>query len=117
MGFRQSAEQENKSVTAKPKRETKNQVWHREPPKCSAAGVLREIRRELDGARKPTPRSSFAKRLQLTGRDRRQRTGPKMRREPPRWKKHAAPQPPRLKVFSAEQKRQIEELNLREVAS
>src|SRR5271157_1516088 len=30
-----------------------------------------EIRRELDAARKPVPRSSFAKRLQQTGRDRR----------------------------------------------
>ena len=71
--------------------------------KCSAAEVLREIRHELDPARKPKPRSSFAKRLQQTGRDRRERTGPKMKRQPPRRKKHVAPQPPRLKVLSAEQ--------------
>ena len=77
----------------------------RDELKCSAAEVLREIRRELDAARKPVPRSSFAKRLQQTGRDRRERTGPKMKREPPRRKKHVAPQPPRLKVLSAEQKR------------
>ena len=76
----------------------------RDELKCSAAEVLREIRRELDAARKPVPRSSFAKRLQQTGRDRRERTGPKMKREPPRRKKHVAPQPPRLKVLSAEQK-------------
>ncbi len=75
----------------------------RDELKCSAAEVLREIRRELDAARKPVPRSSFAKRLQQTGRDRRERTGPKMKREPPRRKKHVAPQPPRLKVLSAEQ--------------
>ena len=55
--------------------------------KCSAAEVLREIRHELDAARKPKPRRSFAKRLQQTGRDRRERTGPKMKRQPPRRKK------------------------------
>ena len=89
----------------------------RDELKCSAAEVLREVRRELDAARKPVPRSSFAKRLQQTGRDRRERTGPKMKREPPRRKKHVAPQPPRLKVLSAEQKRQIEALNLKEAAA
>ncbi len=36
----------------------------RDELKCSAAEVLRETRRELDAARKPVPRSSFAKRLQ-----------------------------------------------------
>ena len=89
----------------------------RDELKCSAAEVLREIRRELDAARKPVPRSSFAKRLQQTGRDRRERTGPKMKREPPRRKKHVAPQPPRLKVLSAEQKRQIEASNLKEAVA
>ena len=89
----------------------------RDELKCSAAEVLREIRRELDAARKPVPRSSFAKRLQQTGRDRRERTGPKMKREPPRRKKHVAPQPPRLKVLSAEQMRQIEASNLKEAAA
>ena len=38
-----------------------------------------------------------------------------MKREPPRRKKHVAPQPPRLKVLSAEQKRQIEDSNLKQV--
>ncbi len=89
----------------------------RDELKCSAAEVLREIRRELDAARKPVPRSSFAKRLQQTGRDRRERTGPKMKRQPPRRKKHVAPQPPRLKVLSAEQKRQIENSILKQVAA
>ena len=51
----------------------------RDELKCGAAEVLREIRRELDAARRPVPRSSFAKRLQQTGRDRRERTGPKMK--------------------------------------
>ena len=49
--------------------------------KCSAAEVLREVRRELDAAGKPVPRRSFAERLQQTGRDRRERTGPKMKRQ------------------------------------
>jgi hypothetical protein len=89
----------------------------RDELKCSAVEVLREIRSELNAAPKPTPRSSFAKRLQQTGRDRRERTGPKMKREPPRRKKHVAPQPPRLKVLSAEQKRQIEDSNLKEAAA
>jgi len=89
----------------------------RDELKCSAAEVLREIRRELDAARKPVPRSSFAKRLQQTGRDRRDRTGPKMKREPPRRKKHVAPRPPRFKVLSAEQKRQIEDSILKQAAA
>ncbi len=89
----------------------------RDELKCSAAQVLREIRRELDAARKPVPRSSLAKRLQQTGRDRRERTGPKMKKEPPRRKKHVAPRPPRLKVLSAEQKRQIEALILKQAAA
>ena len=35
----------------------------RDELKCSAAEVLREIRRGLHAARKPVPRSSFAKRF------------------------------------------------------
>jgi hypothetical protein len=85
--------------------------------KCGAAEVLREIRRELDAARKPVSRTSFAKRLQQTGRDRRARTSAKMKRQPLRRKKHAAPQPPRLKVFSAEQKQQIEDSTLKVAAA
>ena len=52
----------------------------RDELKCSAAEVLREIRRELDAVRRPAPRTSFARVLQLTGRDRRERTSPKVRR-------------------------------------
>jgi DDE family transposase len=89
----------------------------RDELKCSAAEVLRAIRRELDAVRKPVPRSSFAKRLQQTGRDRRERTSAKMKRQPPRRKKHVAPQPPRLKVLSAEQKRQIEDSYLKHAAA
>jgi len=85
--------------------------------KCSATEVLRETRRELDKVRKPVPRGSYAKRLQQTGRDRRERTGPKMKKEPPRRKKHEAPKPPRLKVLSAEQQRLIEGWNLKQVAA
>jgi hypothetical protein len=89
----------------------------RDELKCSAAEVLREIRRELDAVRRPAPRTSFARRLQLTGRDRRERTSPKVRKEPPRRKKHVAPKPPRLKVLSDEQKRRIEEDFLKETAA
>ena len=89
----------------------------RDELKCSAVEVLQEIRRELAAARKPMPRSSFAKRLQSTGRDRQERTGPKMKREPPRRKNHKAPKPPRLKVLSAEQQRMIEDWNLKQVAA
>jgi len=89
----------------------------RDELKCSAAGVLREIRRELNAIAQPKPRSSFAKRLQQTGRDRRERAGPKMKRQPPRRKEHRAPQPPRLKVLSEEQQRLIEEYNLKQVAA
>ena len=62
----------------------------REEWKWSAAAVLREIRREVDAAPQPQPRRSFAQRLQQTGRDRRQRTSPKMKRQPPRRKEHVA---------------------------
>jgi len=89
----------------------------RDELKCSAAEVLREVRRELDAARKPASRISFATRLQQTGRDRRARTSPKMKRQPPRRKKHVAPQPPRLKVLSAEQKHRIEDSNLKDAAA
>ena len=89
----------------------------RDELKCSAAEVLREIRRELDAVRRPAPRTSFARRLQLTGRDRRERTSPKVRKEPPRRKKHVVPKPPRLKVLSDEQKRRIEEDFLEETAA
>ncbi len=89
----------------------------RDELKCSAVEVLQEIRRELAAARKPIPRGSFAKRLQRTGRDRQERTGPKMKREPPRRKNHTAPKPPRLKVLSAEQQRMIEDWNLKQVAA
>jgi hypothetical protein len=85
----------------------------RDELKCGAAEVLREIRRELDAARKPVSRISFAKRLQRTGRDRRARTSAKMKRQPLRRRKHAAPQPPRLKVLSAEQKQRIDDLHLK----
>jgi hypothetical protein len=85
--------------------------------KCSASEVLREIRRELDAVPKPASRISFARRLQQTGRDRRARTSAKMKRQPPRRKKHVAPQPPRLKVLNAEQKRQIEALSLKDAAA
>ena len=88
----------------------------RDELKCSAAEVLREIRRELDAARQPVPRSGFAKRLQQTGRDRRERTGPKLKENhrggKSMWLPAAA-----VKVLRAEQNRQIEALNLKEAAA
>jgi hypothetical protein len=89
----------------------------RDELKCGAAVVLREIRRELDAIPKPTPRSSFAKRLRESGRDRRERGGPKKKREHPRRKEHRSPQPPRLKVLSAGQRAEIERMHLRQPAA
>ena len=85
--------------------------------KCSAAGVLREIRREFASCAVPPPKTRFRSRLQGTGRDRRPRTKPKVRKEHPRRKKHKMPQPPRLKVLSAEQRRRIEATSLKEEAA
>jgi hypothetical protein len=81
--------------------------------KCGAAGVLREVRRELDAVPRPAPRPSFAKRLRESGRDRRERVGPKMTREHPRRKDHKSPRPPRLKVFDASQRALIDGASLR----
>jgi hypothetical protein len=84
----------------------------RDADKCSAAGVLREIRREFEAVAKPLPKTSFRVRLQGTGRDRRPRSSAKVRKEHPRRKKHQMPRPPRLAVLSAEQRERIEELCL-----
>jgi hypothetical protein len=89
----------------------------RDDLKCSAAGVLRETRRELNAVKAPAPRTSFAKRLQLTGRDRRPRTAPKVKREPARRKPHVAPKPPRLRVLSPEQRLLVEAILLNETAA
>jgi hypothetical protein len=51
----------------------------RDADKCSAAGVLREIRRELAACAVPPSRTSFAGRLHGCGRDRGARTSVKVR--------------------------------------
>ena len=89
----------------------------RDGDKCSAAGVLREIRRELAACAEPLPKTSFRRRLQETGRDRKPRTGAKVRKEHPRRKKHTMPRPPRLKVLSAEQRHRIEAMSLKDEAA
>ena len=80
----------------------------RDGEKCSAAGVLREIRREFAACAEPLPKTSFARRLHGCGRDRGTRTSVKVRKEHPRRKKHPMPAPPRLKVLDAERRSRIE---------
>ena len=89
----------------------------RDADKCSAAGVLWEIRRELAACAEPLPKTSFRRRLQETGRDRKPRTGAKVRKEHPRRKKHTMPRPPRLKVLSTEQRQRIEAMSLKDEAA
>src|SRR5512135_3570752 len=67
--------------------------------KCSAAGVLWEIRRELAACAEPLPTTSFRRRLPETGRGRKLRTSAKVRKEQPRRKTHMMPRPPRRKVL------------------
>jgi Transposase DDE domain len=89
----------------------------RDGDKCSAAGVLREIRKEFQACAEPLPKTSYQRRLQGTGRDRKPRTSAKVRKEHPRRKKHTMPQPPRLKVLSAEQQRGLAALCLKDEAA
>lgn len=89
----------------------------RDGDKCSAAGVLREIRREFRACTEPLPKTSFRARLQGAGRDRRPRASAKVRKEHPRRKAHTMPKPPRLKVLSAEQRQRIEAMSLKDEAA
>ena len=62
----------------------------RDELKCSAAEVLREVRRELDAARKPVPRRN----CEAVARDRTRSPGanrPQDKRQPPRRKKNGPP--------------------------
>ncbi len=85
----------------------------RDAEKCSASGVLREVRRELAACAEPLPKTSFARRLRGCGRDRGARTSPKVKKDPPRRKKHQMPAPPRLKVLDDERRGRIEALYLK----
>jgi hypothetical protein len=89
----------------------------RDADKCSAARVLREIRREFQACAAPLPKRSFARRLHACGRDRGVRTSAKVRKEHPRRKKHQMPAPPRLKVLDAERRGRIQELCLTDEAA
>jgi hypothetical protein len=89
----------------------------RDGDKCSAAGVLREIRREFAACAVPPPRRSFARRLHGCGRDRGPRTSAKVRKDHPRRKKHLMPAPPRLKVLDDERRGRIEALCLKDEAA
>jgi hypothetical protein len=89
----------------------------RDADKCSAAGVLREVRRELKACSEPLPRASFRARLQGCGRDRRSRSGAKVRKEHPRRKPHTMPKPPRLKVLDAAQRQRIAGMCLKDEAA
>jgi hypothetical protein len=89
----------------------------RDADKCSAAGVLREIRREFAACAEPLPKTSFARRLHRCGRDRGARTSVKVRKEHPRRKKHQMPAPPRLKVLDDERRSRIKGLCLKDEAA
>jgi DDE family transposase len=89
----------------------------RDADKCSAAGVLREIRREFAACAEPLPKTSFARRLHKCGRDRGARTSVKVRKEHPRRKKHQMPAPPRLKVLDDERRSRIKGLCLKDEAA
>ena len=89
----------------------------RDADKCSAARVLREIRREFAACAEPLPKTSFARRLHGCGRDRGARTSVKVRKEHPRRKKHQMPAPPRLKVLDDERRSRIKELCLKDEAA
>ncbi len=89
----------------------------RDADKCSAAGVLREIRLEFAACAEPLPKTSFARRLHGCGRDRRARTSVKVRKEHPRRKKHQMPAPPRLKVLDDERRSRIQGLCLKDEAA
>jgi hypothetical protein len=89
----------------------------RDADKCSAAGVLREVRREFAGCAEPLPKRSFARRLHGCGRDRGTRISVKVRKEHPRRKKHQMPAPPRLKVLDDERRSRIQGLCLKDDAA
>ena len=89
----------------------------RDELKCSAAEALREIRRARRGSQAGAAEES----CQAVATDRTRSTGANRSQDEEEnhrgGKKHVAPQPPRLKVLSAEQKRQIEDSNLKEAVA
>jgi hypothetical protein len=89
----------------------------RDGDKCGAAGVPREVRREFAACAEPLPKASFRVRLPGAGRDRRLRRSAKVRKEHPRRKKHPMPNPPRLKVLSAERRQRIAGMSLKDEAA
>ena len=89
----------------------------RDELKCSPAEVLREVRRELDAARKPVPRHSFAKRLQQTGRDRRERTPPQDETTTTAAEEARGPPAAAVEGTQCRAKAQMEALNLKEAAA
>jgi hypothetical protein len=76
------------------------------PVMCSPRGVLLEARRDIAGKSKPS--RPFTERISSAQRDHRVRTTPKQKREWPRRKPHAPPQPPLLLRLTNEHKIKIQ---------
>jgi hypothetical protein len=74
-----------------------------DPVKCSTRQVLVEIRTEIALCLPPRPKTSFRRRLEAAGRDRRSRSGPKVRKEHPQRRPHKPPRPPVVKVLTEPQ--------------
>jgi hypothetical protein len=73
---------------------------------CSPRQVLLAIRDELRAAR-PRPRRGFGRRLAAARRERRERTGAKVKRDWPQRTPHKPPKPPRLLTLREDEKARI----------
>jgi hypothetical protein len=78
---------------------------------CSPRQLLVEVRKELRAAMKPAHRESYGDRLARCGRERRERTSPKQKREWPQRTPHKPPKPPRLLTMNDKQKALLSSLN------
>jgi hypothetical protein len=78
---------------------------------CSPRALLVEVRKELRAAMKSNRRESYRARLARCGRERRQRTSPKQKREWPQRTPHKPPKPPRLLTMTDKQKALLSSLN------
>jgi len=72
-------------------------------PPCSARKILNAFQSCLDACRR-VDRTPLRERLGQSERDRRDRQGPKQKREWPRRKPHEPPKPPRILTMTADQK-------------
>jgi hypothetical protein len=78
---------------------------------CSARQAILVMRSELTAAMRPNRRMSYLKRMGQCGRDRRQRTSAKQKREWPRRTPHKPPKPPRLLTMNEKEKALFSRMN------